>query len=97
MVGLTAASPSTAPGGAIPRPVAKPERHTLTAMRDTMNLAHEKVLAARLPPSDPLRVRTARVEHLRAMSQYEQALTSCHLPIPSRLLQEARLLRRLLT
>jgi hypothetical protein len=54
------------------------------------------VLLARLPPSDPGQLRIARVAQLLAMTQYEQALTGCRLPIPSRLLQETRLLRRLL-
>jgi hypothetical protein len=61
-----------------------------------MNLAHQTVLAARFRPEEKERLRTARVAHLLAMSQYERALTSCRLPIPPRLRQEARLLRRLL-
>ena len=97
MVGFTSTTPSPAPAIATTRAAATPERYNLTAMRDAMNLAREKVLAARLPPSDQSQLRAARVEHLRAMSQYEQALTSCRLPIPPRLLQESRLLRRLLT
>ena len=71
-------------------------RRSLPALRDTMNSAQHSVLIARLPPSDTGQLRKARVAQLLAMTQYEQALTSCHLPIPPRLLQEARLLRRLL-
>ncbi len=76
---------------------ASSNRHGLIALRDTMNSAQRTALVARLPPADPAQLRVARVAQLRAMTQYEQALTGCRLPIPQRLRQEARLLRRLLT
>jgi hypothetical protein len=99
MVGRTApiVSPNTATDGAREeRSTAASNRHSLTALRDTMNSAQRTVLLARLPPSDAAQLRVARVAQLLAMTQYEQALTSCRLPIPPRLLRESRLLRRLL-
>jgi hypothetical protein len=72
-------------------------RHRLTALRDTMNSARRDALGARIPPANAGQLRVARVAQPLAMSRYEQALTGCRLPVPPRLLQEARLLRRLLT
>jgi len=71
-------------------------RRSLPALRDMMNSAQRTVLVARLAPADAVQLRTARVAQLLAMTKYEQALTGCHLPIPPRLRQETRLLRRLL-
>ncbi len=71
-------------------------RQSLPALRDTLESAQRAVWEARLPPADAGQLRLARVAHLLAMTQFEQALTRCRLPIPPRLLQEARLLRRLL-
>jgi hypothetical protein len=90
-------SADTATGSArAARRNATSHRQNLPALRNTMNSARGSVLLARLPPSDPGQLRIARVAQLLAMTQYEQALTGCRLPIPSRLLQETRLLRRLL-
>ena len=78
MVGrpATSASPGTATDSArVARVTATSNRHSLPALRDTMNLAQRSVLVARLPPSDAGRLRTARVAQLLAMTQYEQALT----------------------
>jgi hypothetical protein len=61
-----------------------------------MMAAQQTVLLARRTPADPAQLRTARTAQLRAMTQFEVALTNCHLPIPQRLQREARLLRRLL-
>lgn len=72
------------------------ERLNLTALRDAMNLAHQTVLAARFLPGEKVQLQSARVAHLLAMCRYERALNACGLPIPPRLRQEARLLRRLL-
>lgn len=99
MAGLTPSS--TPPGPAVPSPATTRESGTqdwrnLTAFRDTMNLTREAVQVARRPPADSAQLRTARVAHLVAMSQYEQALTNSRLPIPQRLHQQVRLLRRLL-
>ena len=99
MAGGTApiASPDTATDGAREeRGTAASNRHSLPALRDTMHSAQRTVLLARLPSSDAGQLRIARVAQLLAMTQYERALTGCDLPIPPRLLQEARLLRRLL-
>jgi hypothetical protein len=55
MVGRTApiVSPNTATDGAREeRSTAASNRHSLTALRDTMNSAQRTVLLARLPPSD---------------------------------------------
>jgi hypothetical protein len=61
-----------------------------------MRATQETVLLARRAPADPRELRTARVAHLLALTQFERALTACHLPIPPPLQREARLLRRLL-
>lgn len=76
--------------------MATPDRHNLTAFRDAMNVAQQTALAARRPPADQAELHDARVAQLLAMSQYEQALTRCRLPIPQRLRQETQVLRRLL-
>lgn len=73
-----------------------PGRRDLTAFRDTMYRAQETVMVERRAPADQGRLRTARVAQLQAMCEYERALTSCSLPIPQRLHQDALLLRRLL-
>jgi hypothetical protein len=99
MAGRTApiASPDAAVEGTREeRRTAASKRHSLPALRDTMNSAQRTVLLARLPPSDAGELRCARVAQLLAMTQYEKALTGCRLPVPPRLLQEVRLLRRLL-
>ena len=99
---MAALTPSAAPPEAATGSPGKasgmdaPDWPDLTALRDAMNLAHETVLVARRAPADQVAMRRARVAELLAMSQYEQALTRCRLPIPSRLRQDARLLRRLL-
>jgi len=61
-----------------------------------MTLAHQAMLVARRPPADRAELLRARVAQLAAMTRYEEALTSCRLPIPPQLRREARLLRRLL-
>ena len=71
-------------------------RNSLPGLRDTMRSAERTVMVARVAPSDAVQLRAARVAHLLPMTQYEQALTGCQLPTPPRLLQEVRLLRRLL-
>ena len=99
MAGLTPSNTPPKPavrGAATTQESATHYSHNLTAFRDTMNLTQEAVLAARRPPADTAQLRTARVAHLLAMSQYEQALTNSRLPIPQRLHQQVRLLRQLL-
>lgn len=71
-------------------------RQSLPALWDAMNSAERSVLMARVAPSDAGQLRCARVAQLLAMTQYEQALIGCRLPIPPRFHQETRLLRRLL-
>ena len=90
------ASADTTTGACVAGGTATSNRQRLPALRDTMNSAQRAALLARLTPSDAGQLRIARLAQLRAMTQYEQALTGCRLPIPRRLLQEARLLRRLL-
>ena len=72
------------------------DRQRLTAFRNSMNSAHQRVMTARRAPADQGQLRAARVAHLLAMTQYELALTNCSLPIPPRLRRESQLLRRLL-
>jgi hypothetical protein len=72
------------------------DRQHLTALRDAMNLARQAVLVERRHPADQPQLRNARVAQLLAMCQYEQALTTCRLPIPPGLRQESQILRRLL-
>lgn len=94
---MTGASPthgSLDPSSAGP-PTAS-DRQRLTAFRNSMNSAHQRVMTARRAPADQGQLRAARVAHLLAMTQYELALTSCSLPIPPRLRRESQLLRRLL-
>ena len=67
----------------------------LTDLREVMNRAHAAVMVARRPPSVPAQLSAARDDYLAAMSAYERALTACGLPVPRRLRDEARLLRRL--
>ena len=73
-----------------------PDRLNLTPLRDAVNLSQRAVLIARRAPTDRAGLRTAREAQLLAMSRYEQVLTLRRLPIPRRLHQETRLLRRLL-
>lgn len=72
------------------------DRQQLTAFRNSMNSAHQRVMTARRAPADQGQLRAARVAHLLAMTQYELALTNCSLPIPPRLRRESQLLRLLL-
>jgi hypothetical protein len=71
-------------------------RHGLTALRDAMSSAREAVMTARAAPAGQIQLAAARRDHLAALSAYQQALTEFGLPIPPRLRDEARLLRRLL-
>jgi hypothetical protein len=99
MAGRTApiAPPDTAIDGARDEPrTAASNRQSLPALLATMHSAQRTMLLARLLPSNAGDLRIARVAQLLAMTQYEQALTGCRLPIPPRLRQEVRLLRRLL-
>jgi hypothetical protein len=67
----------------------------LTDLREVMNLARDAVMVARRPPSLPTRLSAARGDYLAAIMEYERALTAFRLPVPPRLRDEARLLRRL--
>lgn len=99
---MAALAPSTAPDEAATSSLrrasraATPDRQKLDALRVAMNLAQRTVLAERRHPADQPQLRIARVAQLLAMSRYEEALTSCCLPIPPRLRRETQLLRRLL-
>ena len=91
-----ASAETTTASSRVARRAAPSNRQSLPALRDTMISAGRTVSLARTPPSDAGQLRQARIAQLLAMTQYEQALTGCRLPIPPRLLQEVRLLRRLL-
>lgn len=69
-------------------------RAQLATLREAVSHAQEAVLAMRRSPADREQLATARREHLAAMLAYERALTSLRLPVPPRLRDELRLLRR---
>jgi hypothetical protein len=98
---MTALTPrGAADRQASPEPVARPEAsldgpQVLTDLREVMELARAAVMVARRPPSLPTRLSAARGDYLAAMMEYERALTAFRLPVPPRLRDEARLLRRL--
>jgi hypothetical protein len=98
---MTASTPrvatdSPAPLDPVARPVAAMDGpQVLTDLREVMNRARAAVMVARRPPVVPLQLSAARGDYLTAMLAYEQALTAFRLPVPHRLRDEARLLRRL--
>lgn len=67
----------------------------LTDLREVMILARAAVMVARRPPCVQVQLSAARGDYLTAMLAYERALAAVGLPIPRRLRDEARLLRRL--
>lgn len=69
-------------------------RMLLAELHAAMALAQAEVAAQRRPPSDPNVLAIARGRLVTAMADYEEALTSLHLPIPPRLRDDLRLLRR---
>lgn len=69
----------------------------LTALRDSVTQAREAVMAARRPPAGPTELKVARGDYLAAMLAYQQALSAHRLPIPRRLHDEVRLMRRLVS
>jgi hypothetical protein len=86
-------------GGNSGRPV--PERRLsvsgralLAELHATMATAQAEVAAQRRPPSDAHLLAIARNHQVLAMIAYEEALTSLHLPVPPRLRDDLRLLRR---
>jgi hypothetical protein len=67
----------------------------LGELGDAMKLARKAFMVARRPPAGPIQLSTARDDYLAAMLAYEHALTVMRLPVPPRLRDEVRLLRRL--
>ena len=67
----------------------------LAELHAAMTVAQAEVAAHRRPPSDATLLAIARGHHMMAMAAYEEALTSLHLPVPPRLRDDLRLLRRL--
>lgn len=69
-------------------------RVLLADLCEAMTQAQAEVAAQRRPPSDPNLLAVARRQHVAAMIAYEQALNALHLPVPPRLRDDLRLLRR---
>ena len=66
----------------------------LAELHEAMATAQAEVAAQRRPPSDANLLAIARSHHVLAMIAYEEALKSLHLPVPPRLRDDLRLLRR---
>ncbi|WP_140743919.1 hypothetical protein [Pedococcus bigeumensis] len=69
-------------------------RALLAELHEAMATAQAEVAAQRRPPSDANLLAIARSHHVLAMIAYEEALKSLHLPVPPRLRDDLRLLRR---
>ncbi|MDV3223504.1 hypothetical protein [Intrasporangium sp.] len=69
----------------------------LSSLRDSMNEAREAVMVARRPPAGPTQLKDARGDYLATMLAYEQALNLYRLPVPRRLHDDIRLMRRLVS
>jgi hypothetical protein len=69
-------------------------RVLLADLREAMAAAQAEVANQRRPPSDPNLLAIARSHHVAAMIAYEEALNALHLPVPPRLRDDLRLLRR---
>jgi len=67
----------------------------LAELHVAMSSAQAEVAARRRQPSDPTLLAVARGHHVTAMVAYEEALRSLHLPVPPRLRDDLRLMRRL--
>ncbi|MFC7598338.1 hypothetical protein ACFQU3_23720 [Terrabacter sp. GCM10028922] len=77
-------------------PAATPDlAEVLSGLGEAMTLARRVFMAARRPPAGPMQLKNARDDYLATMLAYEQALTVMRLPVPPRLRDEVRLLRRL--
>jgi hypothetical protein len=70
-------------------------RVILLHLRAAMLEAHARVVTCRQRPVDVPRLLAARRAYVCAMTAYEQALRALHLPVPPRLRDDLRLLRRL--
>jgi hypothetical protein len=69
-------------------------RALLAELHGAMAIAQAEVATQRRPPSDAGLLAIARSHHVLAMIAYEEALKSLHLPVPPRLRDDLRLLRR---
>ena len=69
-------------------------RVLLADLREAMANAQVEVANQRRPPSDANLLAIARSHHVAAMIAYEEALNALHLPVPPRLRDDLRLLRR---
>jgi hypothetical protein len=70
-----------------------PGRQHLVTLLAALHSAQGEFQTARRPPTAPAEVHSARRTLLDAMSQYENALRACRLPVPRQLKREAQLLR----
>ena len=77
------------------RAMSRDSPQVLADLRDAMNLAQVAVMQARRPPATAVQLTAARGDYLAAMLVYQRALIYFRLPVPPRLRDEARLLRRL--
>lgn len=66
----------------------------LAELHAAMARAQAEVAAHRRPPSDANLLAIARGRLVMAMTAYEEALTSLNLPVPPRLRDDLRLMRR---
>ena len=69
----------------------------LANLRDALVEAEHEVAMQRRAPCDAHLLALARRHHYSALDAYEQALTALKLPVPPRLRDELRLLRRLVS
>lgn len=69
-------------------------RAMLAELYEVMATAQAEVATQRRPPSDANLLAIARSHQVLAMIAYEEALKSLHLPVPPRLRDDLRLLRR---
>lgn len=70
-------------------------RPVLTDLRKAMKVAQRVMMVARRPPDVPVQLTAVRGDYLPSVLAYERALSTFALPVPPRLRDEARLLRRL--
>lgn len=73
----------------------RPVRAILLELRDATTTAHEQMMAARRAPHDGAMFEAARLTYLGSLTAYDEALRQLGLPLPRRLQDDLRLLKRL--
>ncbi|MDC5697781.1 hypothetical protein OO014_10955 [Intrasporangium calvum] len=84
----------SAAGHAVSGAMGPDAANLLGSLRQSMDRAHTALMAARRATSGRTDLERARSDYLRAMVAYQQALAVFRLPVPPRLRDELRLLRR---